>query len=241
MDPRALEPLTFVTFKWRPPPGYRSAFEGEHVDILRRMVARHYPAPHRFVCITDDDAGIAEPDVELFELWDTFSLVANPSGRRNPSCYRRLRLFAPNTGEWLGPRFVVLDLDAVITGDLRPLLDRDDDFVIWRSTTSGNPYNGSMWLLKAGARPQVWRDFDPLTSPHATKAAKLYGSDQAWFAYCLGRGEATWGPEDGVHSFRNELQSGQLPAGARVVFFHGNVDPWSPAAQRLAWVREHYR
>jgi hypothetical protein len=31
-----------------------------------------------------------------------------------------------------------------------------------------------------------------------------------------------------------------LPQGARVINFHGVVDPWSPAAQGIGWVREHY-
>lgn len=238
----SLEPLTVVTFKWRAPPGYRSTFRGEHVDTLRRMVRRHYQAPHRFICITDDDAGIQEPDVECFELWNDFSTVRNPSGQKNPSCYRRLRLFAPQPGAFLGPRFVVLDLDAVITGDLRPLWDRPDPFVIWRSSTSGNPYNGSMWLLEAGARPDVWWEFDPKLSPLETRRARLYGSDQAWIAHVLGPNEATWGPEHGVLSFRNDVErTGHLPAGARVVFFHGKTDPWDREAQRLPWVREHYR
>lgn len=236
--------LTIVTFKWRAPPGYRSTFKGEHVDILRRMVRRHYKAPHRFVCVTDDARGITEPDIELFELWGDFATVRNPSGLKNPSCYRRLRLFAAQPGAWLGERFVCLDLDCVITGDMRPVWDRPDDFVIWKSLTSGNPYNGSMFMLNAGARPQVWRDFDPAFSPGDTKAAGLYGSDQAWIAYALGRNEAVWTQRDGVHSYRNEIQhgSGRLPAGARIVFFHGKHDPWdADVYTRNAWVREHYR
>lgn len=234
--------LTVVTFKWRPPPGYRSSFEGKHVDILRRMVRRHYDAPHRFVCITDDVEGIEEEDVECFELWPDHAGVANPSGRRNPSCYRRLRLFAKNPGAFLGERFVVLDLDTVIVGDMRPLWDRPDDFVIWKSSTSGNPYNGSMWLLKAGARPSVWRDFDPVNSPMNTRMARLYGSDQAWIAHKLGPDEATWSNADGAYSYRNDIgRQGQLPPNARIVFFHGKVDPDHPEAQRLAWVRDAYR
>jgi hypothetical protein len=235
--------LTVVTFKWRAPPGYRSTFEGRHVDILRRMVRRHYPHPHRFVCITDDARGITEPDVETFELWGDFSTVGNPSGRKNPSCYRRLRLFAQNPGAFLGDRFVCLDLDTVLVGDVSPLWNRPDDFVIWRSTTQGNPYNGSMWMLRSGARPQVWRDFDPVTSPGLTKQAGFFGSDQAWIAYKLGAQEKVWTRADGVHSFRNEIQParGLLPRTARAVFFHGSIDPWSPQAQRLDWVREHYR
>lgn len=237
-----LPPLTVVTFKWRAPPGYRSSFRAEHVETLQRMVARNYDRPHRFVLVTDDARGIHSPDVECFQLWNDFGTVPNPSGRRNPSCYRRLRLFAKEPGAWLGERFVCLDLDAVITGDLVPLWDGPEDFKIWKSATSGNPYNGSMWMLRAGARPQVWRDFDPAQSPGLTARAKLYGSDQAWIAYALGADEPTWSQADGVYSYRNDIQPhGRLPENARVVFFHGKHDPWGAEAQRLEWVRNHYR
>lgn len=235
--------ISVVTFLWKPPAGYRSKFDGSHVDTLRRMVRRHLPLPHRFICITDDGSGIKEKDVEVFELWDDFANIPNPSGRKNPSCYRRLRLFAPDVARWIGERFVVMDLDVVITGDLGPLFARRDDFIIWKSTTPGNFYNGSLWMMDAGARPHVWTHFDPLWSPRETKAARLYGSDQAWIAYALGGAESTWSAADGVYSMRNQIAAsgGQLPENARLVFFHGRGDPWSSEMQRYPWVAKNYR
>jgi hypothetical protein len=234
--------LSVVTFLWRAPAYYRSKYTTAHVDILRRMVRRHYPHPHRFVLLTDDPSGLREPDIEVFRLWPDFGHLVNPSGANNPSCYRRLRLFAPNAGEFLGERFVCLDLDCVITGDLSPLWNRDDDFVIWRAPGGNeNPYCGSMFLLKAGARPDVWLQFDPEWSPIETKRAGLFGSDQAWIALVLGPNEATWGPEDGVHSYRLEVARRSLPRHSRVVFFHGTPDPWDKGPMRNAWVRDAYR
>lgn len=235
--------LTIVCFKWAAPPGYRSTFTGRNVDVLRRMVRRHYPDPHRFVCVTDDPSGITEKDVEIFQLWPDHSNVRNPSGAKNPSCYRRLRIFAKNAGEWLGERFVCVDLDCVIVGDMRPVWNRTEPFVIWKSSSPGNFYNGSMFMLDAGARSEVWRDFDPELSPRETKGARLYGSDQAWIAYRLGGGEATWSGADGVYSMRNEVGKGNqaLPANAKIVFFHGRGDPWDADQQRIAWVAKNYR
>lgn len=231
--------LTVCTFLWKPKPGYRSKFSTAHVDVLRRMVRRHYKQPHRFVLITDDPTGITEPDIEIFQIWSDFAQVQNPSGRGNPSCYRRLRLFAPEPGAFLGPRFVCLDLDTVIVGDLAPLWDRPDDFMIWKSGTSGNPYNGSMFMLSAGARPKVWTEFDPVMSPIETRRAGLYGSDQAWIAHQLGPNEKTWTQADGVLSFRLDVESRRLPEHARIVFFHGNGDPWDPPVQkRHPWVKK---
>lgn len=235
--------LDVVCFKWRPAPGYRSKFGPEAVNVLARMVRRHYQKPHRFTCVTDDPAGI-DPAIRILPLWDDHGKLANPMGPHNPSCYRRLKLFSPEAAELIGPRFVALDLDLVITGDVSPLWDCPEDFAIWKNPTPPTPYNGSMFVLRAGARPKVWTDFDPARSPQQTRNARMFGSDQAWISYCL-PGEKTWDEADGVYSFRTHLlpkngKAKDLPANARVVVHHGRIDPWSPEARRIPWVREHW-
>jgi hypothetical protein len=238
--------LTVVTFKWSTP-GYRSEFGPQHVATLARMVARNFRDPHRFVLFSDtpeaDAEALADTGIEVFRLWDDLREVKNPSGSRNPSCFVRLKLFARNVAEWLGPRIVWLDLDCVVTGDLRPVWNRPEDFIIWGGTNNANPYNGSMVLFSAGARPQLWEEFDPQHSPAAARQRGFFGSDQGWIAYRLGRGEKRWTGADGVYSFRNQIEprAGYLPMNARIVFFHGRVDPWHREAQRYAWVKEHYR
>lgn len=223
--------------------GYRSVYAPDTVNVLQRMVRRHFPHPHRFVCVTDDPAGI-DSDVEILAPWNDFADLPSPHGGNNPSCYRRLRLFHPDAAQWFGARFVSLDLDCVITGDLTPVWDRPEDFVMWGDTNRSTHYNGSMVLMSAGARPQVWTDFDPRTSPQRAKAAGCFGSDQGWISYRLGGGEARWNRLDGVYSFRVHIHPNLrvLPPGARLVFFHGQTDPWSPYVQaNCPWVKEHYR
>jgi hypothetical protein len=234
--------LSVISWKWTSANGYRSTFGPQTVNILRRMVARHYPPPHRFLCVTDDPAGL-DPEVEVVPDRRDFAQLPSPHGGRNPSCYRRLRAFAPDAGESFGPRFVSLDLDCVVTGDLTPLWDRPEEFVVWGDTNPKTFYNGSMFLLTAGTRTIVWSSFDPKTSPRRAMAAGHFGSDQAWISCCLGRGQPTWTARDGVYSFRNQIlpKGGALPPNARIVFFHGCVDPWSKAARQYPWVREAYR
>jgi hypothetical protein len=239
-----MTPLSVVTWKWHTP-GYRSVFGPGTVNTLRRMVARHYPDPHRFICVTDDATGL-DPEIEVVPAWNDYASVPSPQGARNPSCYRRLRAFDPEIGSVFGPRFVSIDLDVVITADLRPLWQRPEDFVIWGDTNPRTFYNGSMLLMNAGARPKVWTDFDARRSPVLSRAAGHFGSDQGWISYCLGPGETKWSRSDGVISFRNDVQprgyNVALPRGARVVVFHGSMDPWSPIAQRnYGWIREHYQ
>lgn len=236
--------LTVVTWKWRPNPGYRSTFGPETVNTLQRMVARHYPDPHTFVCVTDDAEGIDTDHVRIVPAWNDFARVPSPHAGNKPSCYRRLRLFKPDIGETLGSRIVSLDLDCVVTGDLRPVWNRPEPFVIWGDTNRRTLYNGSMILLTAGAKPQLWTDFDPRTSPARAHAAGNFGSDQAWISFRLGPGQAMWKRGDGVLSFRNDLlrfHGGRLPAEARIVFFHGPSDPWDTAVQeRYPWIKKHY-
>jgi hypothetical protein len=234
-----------ICWRWTPPAGYRSTFGPETVNTLRRMVARHYRHPHRFICVTDDQHGI-DTGVEVLPDFGDFANLPSPHGGSNPSCYRRLRLFHPDAAQWFGERFVSLDLDTVVTGDLSPLWDRDEDFMMWGDTNPTTHYNGSMVLLKAGSRPRVWTEFDPRTSPQRAKSAGCWGSDQGWISYVLGPCERKWTFTDGVVSYRNHVVTGDgsLPAGARIVFFHGHIDPWTPKAQarpKHQWLREAYQ
>lgn len=233
-------PTAIVCWRWTPADGYH-AYGPETVNTLRRMVARHYRHPHRFICVTDDPTGL-DPKVDVVPIWSDFADLPNPHGPRFPGCYRRLRAFSSEIAEVFGPRFVSIDLDCVIVDDLTPLWDRPEPFVIWSDTHPRCRYNGSMFLLSSGSRRQVWEQFDPQTSPAATLAdGQCNGSDQGWVSYCLGTGEATWSAADGVYSFKNEVKRGELPTNARIVLFHGSMKPWSPDAQRIAWVARHYR
>lgn len=235
--------LSVVTWKWKPAnPEYRSKFGPETVNTMRRMVARHYRWRHRFICVTDDPAGL-DPEVEVIPLWDDHSSLVHPKGNHNPSCYRRLKMFAPDASKIFGPRFVSLDLDCVITGDMQPLWDTEHDFIIYGDTNPTTPYNGSMIYMLAGARPQVWTQFDPVESVRKAESLGYFGSDQAWIGACLGPNERKFTERDGVYSFRNQLgpHRQDLPERCRIVICHGQHDPWGGVMQRLEWVRNHYR
>lgn len=236
-----MTPVSVVCWRWSPKPDYRSTFGPETVNTLRAMVRRHYRSDVRFICVTDDTQGL-DPGVEVIPDWKDHVSIPSPHGGKNPSCYRRLRMFAPDIASAFGSRFVSLDLDTVITGDLNPLWDRSEDFVIWGDTNPRTPYNGSMMMMNAGARPQVWTQFDPRTSPKLAMRAGFFGSDQGFLSYILGPNETKWGKKDGVYSFRNDLQEAKnIPANCRIVFFHGRHDPWTGFVQtQYPWVKAHY-
>lgn len=224
--------LSFVSFLWRQS-GYPVTYTAEHVNRWAGMIRRHYPAPHRLICVTEEPIGI-EAGVEIVRPLRELADLSNPHGVQFPSCYRRLRIWAPDAHITFGPRIVLLDLDCTILDDLRPLLDRPEDVVLWRDPGyPAQPYNGGMVMLRAGARPQVWESFDP-TFATRSRQLGLKGSDQAWIAHCLGPHEAVWTAADGVLSYKRDVRRlGRVPEHARVVMFHGRFKPWDDDVRQV--------
>lgn len=241
-----METLTVVCWKWKPFDGYRSKFEAEHVNTLASMVARNCSGPFEVVCVTDDPGGI-DSSVRTIPLWNDYADLPSPADRkgkkRNPSCYRRLKMFSRDASEWLGRRIMSIDLDAVITGDIYPIGMIKDDFAAFGDTHPTTYYNGGLIVFKAGTRPQLWETFDPVESPARGLSMSQFGSDQAWLGACLGPKERKLGPSEGVYSYRCHIKARGvgLPDNTKIVLFHGQHDPWGPEGQSLDWVRRHYR
>lgn len=160
-----------------------------------------------------------------------------------PGCFARLRMFDPGWqaahGFEPGDRIVCLDLDLIITGPLDDLFDRPEPFVILQGVNTSNPcpMNGSIWMLRAGYRPDVWNDF----SLEAARAIPFdsFPDDQAWFAYKLPDAGA-YTDQDGVYAFhkRSWPRGETLPKNAKVVAFPGWRDP--SGFTHLPWVAEHW-
>jgi len=230
--------LSVVTWLWRSS-GARSPYGPEHVNALCAMVAKRYSGRFRFIVVTNERGPFRE-GIEVVPDAMDFAGVRSPEGLSMPSCYRRLRLFHPDARRWFGDRVASLDLDLVLTAAVDPLWDRPEDVVVYRDPLRSLQVNGSMLLLRTGSRPDVWNDFDPVSSPKLARAAGFRGSDQAWLSYCLGTAPR-WDTADGVYSYRKHVQPDDgLPVGAKVVVFHGNPKPWNRGPQSLAWVRENW-
>jgi hypothetical protein len=204
-----------------------SKYPEPYVERLIAGVSRHLLQPFKFRPVRP------EPEDEHLT--------------RIPGCFARLRAFDPDwqvrQGMQEGDRLVCVDLDLIVTGPLDPIFDRPEPFVIFQGANSANPcpYNGSVWMLRFGAHPEVWRDF----SLDAARAVPFYEfpDDQAWFAAKV-PDAAGWkaGPESGVYAFKKPgwpAKGEELPAGARIVAFPGHRDP--SHFTHLEWVREHWR
>lgn len=219
--------LQIVTFLWRNPTQWHGRQYSEtEVNTLFRMIRRNTRVPFEAVCICDDPSGI-EKYIRTEPLWDDIK----EWGR----CWLRLKLYAPGMRNLIGPRFMMLDLDTVITGNLDHLLSRGESFIGYAcpSPPGGKRaaiYNGGMLLMDAGSRASVWTSL-PDTIPETS----FGGSDQAWASHVLGEGEATFGPEDGVYSRWdfNEQED------ACMVHLTGSADPREWADR--SWIQKHYR
>ena len=239
--------MTVVAFKWQrirsgmQLPSSIDQYGAEHVNILYHSIQRNTTVPHRFICVTDDYKGL-HPDIEKQWLWD-FS-------RELGGCYNRLYIFSGDVEEIFGPRFIAIDLDCVITGNIDHILNRTDDFIINEYDIKANChathqyYNGGIIMMDAGARKQVWDEFDPQTTPQLIQPRKdrveLVGSDQAWISHLLGPGEKTFGKADGIYDFRKLEDKHCLPDDASIVMFPGKRDPLTEC-KRYEWIQRHWR
>lgn len=210
--------LTVCTWIW----GHK--FSKDHIDRLREGVKRHMKQPYQW--------RVFHP--EVCDMYLT----------KIPGCFARLRMFDPKwqVKNGLEDRFVNIDLDTVVTGQLDPLFDRAEPFVIMQGANAANPcpFNGAMMMLTPGAHPEVWDDF----SLEAAKMAPFHSfpDDQGWIWHKIPEA-AGWkvGAETGVYVYQKRgwpQGTKQLPAGARLITFINN-DP--SKMMELEWVQQHWK
>lgn len=179
-----------------------------------------------------------DPHITIIRPPGEFEGLETPTWNGDkPNCFRRLAMFRPDAADIFGERFVCMDLDCVIAANIDALFDRDDDFIMYKGTSFDRPYNGSLLMLRAGTRPQVYLDF---TEENAIKSGQKYvGSDQAWISYCLGPNEKTWSFEDGICWWHSQYNA-QIDT-KRIMFFPGQMKPWETVKEGTdKWIIEHY-
>lgn len=226
--------ITILSWLWEQPGG-RTKFTADHVNIWAAMVARNVTVPHRIACVTDMPAGI-DKSVYIIAPPREFEDVRIPTwGEARPQCLRRIAMFAPGAANIFGERFACMDLDCIIAGSLDEILSVPEDFRICKGTAKGRPYNGSLIVMTAGARLQVYERFTPEAAVEA--GYRFTGSDQAWIAHCLGDREATFCLGEGV-----QMSMGFFNPSTPLTFYPGSIKPWDVV--RLggnAWAERHYR
>lgn len=240
---------TIVLWKWTQP-NFKHVYSADHVNTMGDMILRHLNGMKaNIICVTDDPTGI-EKHVRTFPLWGDLSQIPNRSGLNLPSCYRRLKIFDPLTqgqmGIDRGSRVVSMDLDTIIAGDLKPLLQKPQHFVGWavRGTHHLRVFNGSMFMFTAGEHQEIWQRFDPRSTPDRCHKAGFLGSDQSWISYNFARDPTagSWAYPQAVSYPKEVRRRPILSRGTVMVMFHGKFKPWHEITQNESpWVREHWR
>src|SRR5205085_7154998 len=127
------------------------------------MTVRAMSLPHRFVCITDERAGL-DKDIETKPI-----LYPDLTG-----WWHKLTLFQRKLYDLKG-RTLFLDLDTVIVEGLDNFFTHPGDFCIirdWGDTV----HNSGLFRLEIGAHVQVWEQF---VVDHRNITRRLRG-DQDW-------------------------------------------------------------
>lgn len=224
--------LTVCTWLWG------DKYGEDDVVKLAAGVQRHLKQDYNFWCITDRSTrihinGVAHrlvlPNEDLFDV---------------RGCFVRLKMFSDVLQKFMlvQDRLVCLDLDTVITGPLDALFDRPEPLVVWQGANASNPcpYNCSVMMLRAGAHPEIWKDFS------LEAAAKIpffeFPDDQGWIAHKVPNA-AGWkaGTQSGIYGFQKPgwPKGDALPKDARIVAFPGWRSP--DKFKHLDWIKEHWR
>jgi hypothetical protein len=210
----------------------------EYVNHLREGVARHLKRPHRFVCFTDDAAGL-RPDIEVMPI----PQLGLPSMQRDLR-WRKLGVFGAELGTLQGTT-LFLDLDLVVVDDLEPfftqpgsfLIIRDDDLFRPKPLRRLNPArdaflhsvgNSSVFRFEIGAHRYI---LDAYVADPKGAAQRYEISQQFQSAQLAAHGELAYWPRGWCVSFKNDCVPRGLPSfwrdpavpeGARIVVFAGS-------------------
>lgn len=177
---------------------------------------------------------------------DAVHLIDEEDGKylNKLGCLVRMRMFDEKWQRRINllprDRVVNIDVDCVITGPLDDLFNRDDEFTIMQGFNSTNPcpFNGSLWMFRAGERHDVWEDFSIDAHKKFNVPIHAIADDQGWLHYKFPEAKA-YTPQDGIYAFKKKTWTTglELPKEARIVAFPGR----NPAKySELKWVRENW-
>lgn len=253
---RMAEPVNVVCLKWG------TLYDARYVNILRHMVARNLKRPFRFICFTEDAAGLEE-GIEVFPLPE----FPEPDWEyaRFCSAWRKLALFRAGLADMQG-KVLFLDLDVVITGELDVFFDYSPHLAMIENWYQPGRQVGqaSVMCFEAG-EPQALLD-RYLDNP--TSVLERYRTEQAYISGELGASGCVFFPEHWCVSFKKHCMPGGLarwrytdnapPESARIVVFHGRPNPpdalvgswgkpmprlkrWYKALQPSPWIGDFWR
>ena len=184
----------------------------EEVRILKRQVDRHLSETHIFQCISEhhiDGIHNVQPINDL------------------PGWWGKVNLFAPTVSH---TRNLWLDLDVCITGSLDGLVTTLYTQIRigknWAKSGHGGCQSSMMYWESDSARI-IYDEFDPAIAhwPPINQPGVLWGDQEHCTALRdAGKLDVEYFSSTDMISYKYHCRNG-LPAGAKVVVFHGKPDP----------------
>ena len=211
---------TILCMKWG------TKYGPDYVNRLYGMVQRHLRGEFRFVCLTDRSEGV-RGEVQCLPIPD----LALPEGLPERG-WKKLTTFAADLHGLKGTA-LFLDLDVVIVDDITPFFEQPGDFLIihdWKRPRRVTG-NSSVYRFQLGQHPEVLERF---RAEHESIRARLR-NEQAWLSEVLHQqGKLGYWPEAWCASYKyhciprwplNFVRSPSIPPGARILVFHGVINP----------------
>jgi len=210
-----------------------SKYGPEYVNRLYAMVARNLQGRFRFVCLTDQSAGV-RPEVECLPIPD----LALPEGIPERG-WKKLTTFEANLHGLQGIA-LFLDLDVVIVSSIDCFFEHPGEFLIihdwkrrWRITG-----NSSVYRFRLGAHAGLLEEF----RTGQAEIRRRFRNEQAFLSDWFHRqGKLGYWPDSWCRSFKyhcvtpwpsNYWCIPVIPDGARILIFHGEVNPPDALAGR---------
>ncbi|MDR2128182.1 MAG: glycosyltransferase [Burkholderiaceae bacterium] len=230
----------------------------EYVNRLWAMVRRNLRGDFEFTCLTDDARGI-RPEVRCLPI-APLNLHLKP-GQRD-GAWKKLTTFESDLYGLRGTA-LFLDLDVVIVGSLDDFFTCPGEFLIirdyprfWRARARiiGN---SSVYRFNLGAHADVLADF----REHIEQVPRSHRNEQTYLSHFLHRqGKLGYWPAPWCPSFKyhcippwpaNYWRAPAIPEGARIIIFHGEVNPPDALAGRrnkplafikpAPWIAQYWR
>ena len=238
MTNNQLVPVNILTFKWG------TLYSSEYVNRIYRGVKEHLNRPFRFVCVTDDKAGLCEGiDAVDFpprppEMKNLYTYAKH--GR--PNIYVKLCVFRPGFADLKGPT-LFLDIDQIITGDLDRFFDyKPGTFCIIRNWMEFRkrlfrkvPFcgNSSCFRFDAdGSMAYVYETF--IREIDEALDDRVWSTEQEYMTHAVGRAKINFWPENFVRSFKrsctwpwplNHFLEPRFNPDTGILCFHGKPSP----------------
>ncbi len=198
----------------------------EYINRLYGMVRRNLRGDFRFVCLTDDSSGI-RAEVECLPIPD----LRLPDGLPERG-WKKLTTFEADLHGLKGTA-LFLDIDIVITDSIDAFFAHPGEFLIihdwkrpWRVTG-----NSSVYRFRLGAHADVLAQFRATQA----EARASFRNEQAFLSDVLHKqGKLAYWPASWCASYKyhcippwptNYWRDPFVPAGTKIVIFHGEVNP----------------